>query len=244
MQSTSRNAGESDIVTSSVRAILLPIANGLYSGTRSASDFLHSIGRAGAISANANRLQQLETAASQYTAQLEFLRSENSRLRSLILLPEYAGKTKVPAYVTGYFPFENRMTLNVGKSSGIKPGMAAVTADGLAGIVQTVDSASSQLLLLSSPQIRFGAIVHRSPPPAGLIRGESVTRMVLEIIDVSIQVKVGDIVLTSGHSDIIPAGIPVGLVSERTEYPEFGIVRCQVFPNVSPGDIREVLILK
>jgi cell shape-determining protein MreC len=63
-------------------------------------------------------------------------------------------------------------------------------------------------------------------------------------MDIQSNVQVGDRVVTSGYSEFIPAGIPIGRVVQIHNDLEFGTKRCQVFPNVQIGDVREVAILR
>jgi rod shape-determining protein MreC len=244
LQNQARNEGRIDGVTQMFQAVVRPgaeVVNNVATGT---GDFWSGIASASRLKAENRELQALRQVASLYASRVDFLESEIRRLEKLNGVAEFPGKTKIPARVIGFFPAENRMTLSVGSNKGLKPGMPIICADGLVGIIQAVSGGQSQALLVSSPQLRIGAVINRQPAPAGLIRGESASKMILEIIDTTATIEAGDQVLTSGHSELIPGGIPIGIVAMKTAQPEYGSVRCQVFPFAQVGDIREVIVLR
>lgn len=243
-QSQARDQGRADFITQTFQVAVVPASSGITGGRNHIFDWSSALFNSGELSRRANRAKELEQISSQYQEAVDFWMQESARLRRLLELPDYANKTKVPAIAVRLEPFEHRLTLNRGSSDGIKVGMPVINGDGFVGTVQTVSGKTCQVLLVSSSQLRVGALVGRTPAPAGLIRGEAVNKMILDIVDVTATVQSGDLVLTSGHSDLIPPGIPIGIVSEVNKYPEFGSIRCQVFPNVSPGDVREVQILR
>lgn len=243
-QTGARNQGTTDFPSSVVKAIITPPAR-LFSGVADiCGDFASGLVNARTYAQENRSLKDLARAASLYDERLLTYQKEVDRLRRLIELPPIPGKQRIPASVIQYAPLENRITLNRGKKSGIKPQLPVISGEGLVGVVQTADENTSQVLLISSPQIRLGAMVQRSPAPYGLIRGESANKMILEILDIKSTVEQGDVVVTSGLSETIPGGIPIGLVAQIEADPEFGAVRSQVFPYVQVGDVREVFVLR
>ncbi len=208
------------------------------------SDFFSGIFQGGELNAEIRRLKAFEQVAELYNGQVQRLEEEVARLRRLNQLPETPGKTRVPAAVVGYFPLEARATLGVGTRKGIKKGMAVIASEGLVGIVQTADAGSCQVLLISSAQLRLTGMVQRNPPPVGFIRGLSDGAMVFEVLDAKSLVQNGDLVVTSGYSDWIPGGIAIGQVVQIEEDVAFGTRRCQIYPRVQIGSIREVYVLK
>lgn len=179
-----------------------------------------------------------------YTVDTDQLEQEIQRLRGLQNLPD-RGKKRLVTDIIGFAPYENRITLGAGAADGVGAGMAVECDLGLVGTVQIVDSHWCQAQLLSSAGLKLGAVdVDRSPPPEGLISGESPSKLDLIFLDPQAQVTVGDRIETSGHSDHIPRGILIGKVIAVDFNPEFGTRRATVFPAVQIGQIREVAILR
>ena len=244
MQTNARSAGEFDRVSGFVRSTVNPPAEGATRLANATTGFFGGLFNASDLTAENRRLKQLEIIAKQYGETVDRLNKEVDSLRGLIELPPVAGRTKVPALVLGYFPNENRVTISAGRSKGLRPGMAVVTGDGLVGTVQTVGESESQVSLISDPNRKIGALViNRNPPPAGLITGENASTLVLSL-DATMPVENGDSVATWGYSGLLPRGIPIGRVNQVYNDPTTGSKRVEVFPNVSLGSIREVVVLK
>jgi rod shape-determining protein MreC len=244
LQSTATADGKTDLVSRGVRATVEPLSRVFTSAANGTSDFFGGIFSAAELSRRNRELMQLQTIASQYADTMGRLERDIDNLRKLNDMPPVAGRTKIAATVIGYAPNENRITISVGLDKGITVGLAVVTAQGLVGTVQTVDKGSSQVSLLSDPNRKIGAMVSsRNPPPIGVIRGENANTLVLPL-ESSSPVQNGDLVSTSGFSDRIPRGIPIGRVNQIYDDPNSGSRRVEVFPNVALGSVREVIVLK
>lgn len=180
-----------------------------------------------------------------YTEAELTLKKEVDSLRTSIDLTKTYQRERVFGDITGFFPLQNRITLNIGSNKGIKAGMPAVCAGGLIGKVQVVGANDCQVLLVTSANVKLGAIAQKyNPPPAGLISGENTTTLILNFNTPQVPVASGDIITTSGFSDVIPKGIIIGRVLSAESLPEMGSSRARVFPAVNVGDLREVVILK
>lgn len=243
-QTINRNQGVPDLLTSVVQTTVAPTAAGLATAWDSAGAYADGVFSAPHLRAENARLRAQIQALALYDEQVRFYQSEIERLRTLIDLPPLPGRRRIPASVIGYFPLENRITISAGSRQGVRRDLPVVTAGGLVGVVQTVDAHTSQVTLISSARLRVGALVRRDPPPVGIIRGEAPNVMMLEFLDSNATVQVGDLVVTSGYSEFIPANIPIGRIVRVEDDREFGAKRSQVFPNVQVGSIREVMVLR
>jgi len=244
LQSNSRQNGISDFVSAAVRSVTRPLATGFTSAANGAGDFFEGIFNAAELSRKSRELKQYQLIASQYSETLARLSREIDNIRALQSLPPIGGRSKVYATVIAFAPNENRITISAGKAQGLRPGLAVLTAEGLVGTIQTVDHQESQVILISDPNRKIGAIViSRDPPPIGLIKGENEALLVLTL-DSTAPVENGDLVSTSGFSDRIPRGIPIGRVNQVYADPTTGSKRVEVFPSVGLGNLREVVVLK
>jgi rod shape-determining protein MreC len=191
------------------------------------------------------RLRALAQSAQMYNAQIEMYRGEVDRLRIMQGFGPIPGKERVLADVIGFAAYENRITLNVGQSKGVRPGMPVEAPEGLVGTVQTVEANRCHVLLITSRSLKIGAVdMDRNPPPAGLIIGENTNSLAVEFQDPKAPVEVGDRVVTSGYSEMIPRGIIIGKVISVDSDEAFGMLRAKVFPAISVGTLREVHVLK
>ncbi|MFQ3587403.1 MAG: rod shape-determining protein MreC [Fimbriimonadaceae bacterium] len=243
-QTINRNHGVPDPISSAVQFVVGPSAAGIAAAWDSAGGFVDGVLSAPRLRAENADLRAQIQALALYDEQVRFYQAEIERLRALMDMPPVPGRRRIPAAVIGYFPLENRITISAGSRQGVRKDLPVVTADGLVGVVQTVDDNASQVTLISSARLRVGALVRRDPPPVGIIRGEAPNVMMLEFLDSNATLQVGDLVVTSGFSEFIPANIPIGRIVRIEDDREFGAKRCQVFPNVQVGSIREVMVLR
>lgn len=229
-----------------VQGVVNPPANLLNGTANGISDFGAGIFHARSLKEENRMLKSQIASVALYTETMERLHEEIDQLRKLEDLPAIEGKQRVPADVIGFFPYENRLTISAGSAKGVAVGQPVVTPDGLIGRIQVVSSSTAQVLLLSSPETtnRIGAIAQRNPPSAGLLRGESSTTYLLEFNDPKAPVESGDLVVTSGFSEHIPRGIPIGRVIQVDDNVEFGKRQARVYPSVNIGSVREVFVLK
>jgi len=191
------------------------------------------------------RLKRELANLSMYADTEKRLQREVDTLRVEMGLDKTYGREKVVANISGYFPQQNRITLDVGRNKGIKEGMPAVCAHGLVGKVQTVGVNDCQVLLVTSAAMQLGAIAPKyNPPAAGLLYGENSSTLVMKFLSPDVPVTSGDIITTSGFSTQIPRGIVIGRVLSAESLPELGSSRARIFPAVNVGDLSVVVILK
>jgi rod shape-determining protein MreC len=245
IQSAQRTNGRFDPVGKTVQTLVSPVARFGGATVDGVSDFTYGLVNAQRLTRENRRMRAELAAQSLYTETMLNLEQQYDDLRKNTGLPPIPGRTVLPAAIVGYFPYENRITLGVGSTDGVSVGMPVETAKGLVGTVQTVDSHRCQVQLLASAGLTIGAIDgDRHPASAGMLQGESASRLSLILPDPNAPISLGDRIYTSGYSDFIPRGIPIGQVIGVDSNPEFGTHRATVFPFVQMGDLREVVVLK
>ena len=84
----------------------------------------------------------------------------------------------------------------------------------------------------------------KSASVSGLMHGEAPDRLTVEFLDMNAPIDIGDLVVTSGFSELIPRDIPIGRIVQVYKDDEFGTRVAQVFPAVSLGRVREVVVLR
>lgn len=245
IQNAARVAGRADTLSRTVRTFVEVPGAPIGRWTQGVSSFFGSMGRAEALEAENRRLRQLSQVAEMYSETLQSLTVERDQLRKLLGASETPGKTRIPARVIGFFPLENRLTIDVGTNKSVKAGLPVISADGLVGVVQTADPRSAQVQLLSSPRpFIIGAKVVRDPPALGFLHGEALNRLTVEFTDIESPFRVGDWVVTSGLSEYIPEGIRIGQIVQTRIDEAMGTRTAQVFPAVAIGNLTDVLVLK
>ncbi len=98
-----------------------------------------------------------------------------------------------------------------GSLSGVKAGMAVITADGLVGKVTAAYPASAQVLLVTDPNFAAG-VLNAQSQAEGTLKGLSRTTCRVDYLQNEVKVEVGEWFYTSGEDRIFPRGLPVGQV--------------------------------
>jgi rod shape-determining protein MreC len=120
--------------------------------------------------------------------------------------------------------FVRSMLINAGRRDGLAKGQAAMTGHGLAGRVTAVGLRSARILLITDINSRVPVIVQASRDRA-ILAGDNSRLPRLVFLPSNASVNSGDIVVTSGHGGIFPAGLPVGRISRSDD----GVVRVNPF---------------
>ena len=143
----------------------------------------------------------------------------------------------------------NTITIDKGKSSGIRNNMAVITKNGLIGKINKVSDNSSEVKLITSDDVNYKvsvaiktnevdnyAILNGYDKETGLIKATG--------IDKTTPVNMGDVVLTSGLGGMFPGGIYIGVV-DKIESDKYNLSKTiYIKTNQNFNDIHYVTILK
>lgn len=166
------------------------------------------------------------------------------RLQALLGFKEqYIAKT-VAAQVIGASGSEQSrsITIDKGSDSGITPGMAVVTGDGIVGkVLRVYDRTTSQILLIDDQTSGVGAILENSRLQ-GILRGTPAGEVMLEKVMSDEVVQPGEKVVTSGGDRIFPKGFNVGTVMKVSTGSDL-FLNIRVKPAVNLSKLEEVLVI-
>ena len=168
---------------------------------------------------------QLKKAASEdllLRIQLNQTQLENRQLKTML---HYEGKVPqfhlIPGEITGRSPlsWNSEIVLSIGQKTGVGSSMPVLNQNGdLVGRVQSVAEFSSAAELLTSSETSDGvsaSIISKGAPVFGVITGSPNHQGLLLmqfISQLATNIHPGDLVVTSGLSNIYPKGIPIGRV--------------------------------
>jgi rod shape-determining protein MreC len=186
--------------------------------------------------------------------QVDFLRSkinsmdefslENARLKELLSFKQKSPLRVITSRVIGRSPdsWSSTVIIDKGTNSGVKQGMAAITYLGLVGRVIEAADFASKILLINDPSLGVSAIVQRSRQE-GLATGTLGTHLIMRYLPEGSDVKVGDVVVTSGLNALYPKGTLIGTVvdigKEFSGLNTYAIIK----PAVNLANIEEVFIV-
>ena len=210
--------GKADIsAMNSVRTVLTglvtPIADLIAVPIRAATTMVESAQAAAKLREENLKLREDVKRLSRWRLQAELLQSENRQLRSIngVIIPENASPVSARVIAINADSFAHVVMLNVGHDAGIRRGHAVTTRDGLVGMIIDVGARHSQVLLLTDINAMIPVILSSSSWPATTV-GQNSTTLKLRFLSTEALVAEDELVQTSGHGGVLPAGIPVGRV--------------------------------
>lgn len=193
-----------------------------------------------------DRLAELE----KNTAHVQTLEGENEWLRGFLgVSEELRDCTLIDALVIGRESNSYRTVyiLNKGALSGVKVDMAVVVGEGLVGRVESVTLDSCKVSTIIESTSAVGAVSARSGA-RGIVEGSLGLRSEgycsVEHIGESADIKVGDIMVSSGSGSVFPQGFIIGTVTEITPNKHNHTVSAKVKPAVDFDNVTRVMIVK
>jgi rod shape-determining protein MreC len=173
------------------------------------------------------------------------IRHENQRLRKMLELSEKLPFRLIPGEVIARdakAAQSRTLMINRGTRHGIASQMPVVTPEGIVGMTIFVDVLSAKVLMITDASSSIGAMLEKNRI-AGILNGDGRNSCILKFLPINVQVKKGDLVVTSGQEGIFPEGLAVGRVlqevKESTLYRSFEVIP---FPNFT--SVNEVLFMK
>jgi rod shape-determining protein MreC len=160
------------------------------------------------------KLQNEQQLLQERVQRVEFLEQENNQLKALLSASKrIEGKVAAAQLLTvDVSNLKQEVVIDKGKNDGLYIGQPVLDAYGVLGQVVKVDVASSRVLLITDPKNAIPVINVRTGVRT-IVTGVGETNF-LELVHVSdtMDIKVGDLLVTSGLGFKLPEGYPVGKV--------------------------------
>ena len=141
------------------------------------------------------------------------LEKDNKRLREILSLQRLSDSDSIFATVisrkTG--SWWRQIILNKGSKDGVEIGSFVVGPGGLLGRVNNTSLLTSSVRLLTSPESKVGVWVERIQSH-GLLVGSANDYPKVIFYKKDVDIKVGDFVISSPASTLIPPNIPIGVI--------------------------------
>ena len=173
------------------------------------------------------------------------LEAENARLRTLLNAAEaleYSVKT-VEVIAQDSDPFNHHVIINSGSVHGVHVGQVVLDSKGVFGMVIQVSSLSSRVMLIVDKQAGVPVEILRTQYRTSAQGIGDIDKMELMYIPKTQDVKVGDLVVTSGLGGLFPKGRPVATVSEiQTDHQKF--FRIYIKPVASLETSRNLFLIE
>lgn len=204
----------------------------------------HLRSREALIAENAQlRANQLQQEAR--LLRLASLESENERIRELLASATSLQDRVLIAEIlsTSQDPYRHQIVLNKGAKDGVYKGQALVDAAGIMGQVVQVNPSSCVALLITDPDHGIPVEINRTGlQTIALGRGDGQS-LSLPYLPGNADVKVGDLLVSSGLGGRFPAGYPVGEVFELRHPNGESFMEAIAYPKAKLSQGRQALLV-
>jgi rod shape-determining protein MreC len=192
---------------------LAPVIDFVSAPIRGVETMAEGIRTVASLRAENVRLQAENDLLQRWRRRAEILESENQQLRSVTgtVSDENRSLITARAVTAPGGSFAHTILIAIGNESGIVAGDPVITSNGLVGIVYEVGRAYARVLMISDINARIPVMLASSSWP-GLTIGRNGEYLELAFLPAEARPEVGELVLTSGHGGILPAGLAVGRV--------------------------------
>lgn len=230
-----------------LREVLAPLQSGVGRVYKTVANGVDSLLRLTSLTQENESLRvEVEQLRAERMELLEAQR-ENEELRCILQLTRDSRSQVVVAEVIARTPnnWFNTLTLGKGAAHGLAKGMAVVTPQGVVGHIRSVTSHTAEVLLILDQRSALGARIHRTSEVVLVegLGGSGDGKALVKPLSRETDIRKGDLVITSGLSEIYPKGLTVGVV-EQTMEGQYGLTRYGVLkPTVDFGRLEWVVVL-
>jgi len=140
-------------------------------------------------------------------------------------------------------PYSHSLVINVGTQDGVFDGQALIDVDGVVGQVIEAGLMTSQAMLISDTDHALPVEVNRNGLRTIVVGTGKIDKLELPFVVNNADIKVGDLLVTSGLGGAFPAGYPVAIVASVTRIPQEPYADVTATPAASLGQVREVMLI-
>ncbi|MCX8048354.1 MAG: rod shape-determining protein MreC [Methylohalobius sp.] len=179
-----------------------------------------------------------------HTLKYEALKKENDRLRAFLDNSFTLGEQMLVAELlaVNLAPYEHVVLINKGSRFGVHVGQPVLSVDGVVGQVIRVTPINAEVLLITDPNHAIPVQVNRTGLRAIAVGSGQLDRVEVSNLPNNVDVKPGDLLVSSGLGGVFPQGYPVATVMEVSPQPDKPFAQIIAKPVAALDRIREVLI--
>ncbi len=177
---------------------------------------------------------------------LESLEAENLRLRALMDSSFQVGKRQMliaELMSVDLDPYRHQIEINKGGLDHLYVGQPLLDSEGVMGQIVQVGPFSSTAMLITDPSHAIPVQINRTGLRTIALGTGNIERLELPHIPTSADIRVGDLLVTSGLGKRFPVGYPVGEIIEIDQTPGRDFSEVIAKPRARLNRSREVLLI-
>lgn len=177
---------------------------------------------------------------------MQVLRAENTRLRNLLGSSRKLVDQVIVAELlsVNQNPYRQLIEINRGTSDGIHIGYAVIDDFGIMGQVIHTNLNTAKIILISDPEHATPIQFIRSGVRSIAFGNGNSDQLEIRYLSATIDIKIGDELVTSGLGGRFPADYPVATVSTIHKDLTHGFISVLAVPKAKLDSSREVLVIK
>jgi len=194
------------------------------------------------------RIDQLERENLQLRARqqrFETVSAENARLRRLLKASQRRDERVLVGELLAVDldPFRQHVIVDRGSRTGVYRGQPVIDAEGVMGQVINTGPYTATVLLISDPDHALPVQINRTGLRTIAAGTGEASRINLLYIPNNADIRVGDLVITSGLGGRFPANYPVGRITHMEQRPGEAFAEVRAEPLADLDRSREVLLV-
>lgn len=197
------------------------------------------------LSAQNDKLKQQQLITSTKLLKFAALEKENIRLRALLKSPFALGEQFLIAQLVSVnmAPYKHVVLVNKGSILGIYQKQPVMDVNGVVGQVVRVLPFSAEVILITDPSHGIPVQVNRNGLRTIAMGSGMLNRLNLPFLPNNADIKVGDLLVTSGLGDTFPQGYPVAVVDTFEQQPDKSFANAYATPKATLDRNRELLMV-
>ena len=176
---------------------------------------------------------------------LDIIEKENDRLRKLLsATPKTTERLLISEIINvDLDPYKQLILLNKGSSSDVYQGQPIIDALGIMGQVIHVGAMSSTAMLITDASHAIPVQINRTGLRTIAYGSGKIDQLNIRYLPHNVDIKVGDLLITSGLGEVFPANFPVAIISKVERPAGEAFAHIEATPHAQLDKSREVLLV-
>lgn len=198
-----------------------------------------------ALIAENQRLKDRQQIFQARLQRFDALEVENIRLRRLL---DSSYEIERPVLIAELFridldPFSHLIEIDKGSRQGVYVGQPVIDESGIIGQVDKIGPLSATVRLISDPSHATPVQVNRNGLRGIAVGTGAIDQLTIQSLPRNADIKVGDLVVTSGLGGRFPSGYPVGKVRRISHETGQPFLTIELAPLAALDRARQVLLI-